>query len=381
MTSNPGPARRILVAHTGGGLGDLLVSSPVAEALVQLYPGVSVTVWADERFAPILRGHPSIAQVWTAALDRPFRDLLRTIREAHYDLAVFPWALGRQAWLAALARIPRRVGAARRTAYSFLFTDRVVVRTERGDVTSHWADVQLDYVRALGWRGATIEPRIRLTAEEAIAARADLAARGVASSETLCVLHIGKGLPVDGIRWPIGRFVDIGRRLVSEHGLRVLLTGRSRERGLTAEVARAIGAGALDMAGTTPDVRHLCSVIAQSALFVGIDSGPMHLAAALGVPTVGIFPLRSDCPPRWRPRARRSAVVRTGDWQCPLTCVKEACRDFVCLSHIDVEEAVRAASGLLSARRVGLTTPCRSATSAGLAQTASGSRDTAESRA
>ena len=366
MTSPSRAVRRILVAHTGGGLGDLVVSSPIAEALRQWYPAAAVTVWADARFAPILLEHPSVTSIWTAPMDAPFRELLRTLRDARYDLALFPWALGRQAWLAACARIPRRVGAARRTAYSFLFTDRVVVRTELGDVASHWVDVQLDYVRRLGWRGATPEPRIRLTAGELAASRADLRARGVAAGETLCILHIGKGLPVDRVRWPLDRFVDIGRRLVSEHGLRVLLTGGPREQALTATVAHAIGPGALDLAGTTPAIRQLCGVIAQAALFVGIDSGPMHVAAALGVPAVGLFPLRSDCPPRWRPWAARLAVVGTGSWRCPLNCVKETCRDFACLAQIDVEEAMSAVSALLRAGGERSGPPCAPRTSSGV---------------
>ncbi len=347
MGDTCGSSPRVLIVHTWGGLGDLISTSPLAEALKQRFPDADVTVWASATHASVLQDHPYIDRTWTASPREPVRQLLRQIREARYDLALFPWATGRQAWLIWLAAVPGRVGPTRRFGYSFLFTHRVPVRTEAGDTRSPWVDVQLDYARALGWAGTSPRPRIQLTRAEREAARAWLAGQGFSPDDVLCALHIGKGLRLDHVRWPIDRFVDIGRQLATGLGVRILLTGTANERGLAERVASGIGPPAVNLAGRTADLRLLCGVIDRCAAVVGIDSGPMHVAAALGVPVVSLFPLRSDCPPRWRPYGVDNRVVRTASWRCPLDCVKERCRDFECLLHLDVDQAVSGARELL----------------------------------
>jgi ADP-heptose:LPS heptosyltransferase len=116
---------------------------------------------------------------------------------------------------------------------------------------------------------------------------------------------------------------------------------------MIAVAAREIGSTAVSLAGETRDVRCLAAVIERATLFVGLDSGPMHLASTLGVPVVGIFALKSDMPSRWGPYGAPNRVVRTGGWQCLLQCTKERCRDFECLSKIDVRGAVQSADELL----------------------------------
>jgi ADP-heptose:LPS heptosyltransferase len=145
VTSERGGVRRALIVHTGGGLGDLITTSPLADALKEQFPGVHVTVWTLPRHARILDRHPGVDRVWVEAATAPLGALFRDLRASRYDAVIFTWARDRQVWLAWLAGIPIRVGPARRLAYGFLFTHRVRVRSEFGDQRSHWVDVQLDY--------------------------------------------------------------------------------------------------------------------------------------------------------------------------------------------------------------------------------------------
>jgi len=78
-------------------------------------------------------------------------------------------------------------------------------------------------------------------------------------------------------------------------------------------------------------------------VFICPDTGTGHLAAALGVPVVSIFPLRSDVPARWRPAIAGSRIIRPTDYECDGPCVKETCPRFTCLLHIDANEVVAAA--------------------------------------
>jgi ADP-heptose:LPS heptosyltransferase len=91
----------------------------------------------------------------------------------------------------------------------------------------------------------------------------------------------------------------------------------------------------------------LAAVLAGSSLVVALDSGPMHIAAALGVPTVGIFALRKDLPDRWRPLGPRVALVRPA-YPCPPWHRKETCRSFACYANLSPQSVVAAARSLFA---------------------------------
>ncbi len=149
-----------LLVCAGGGIGDSLLASLCARAL-------------RRRFAPVdaltLPGHRETLE-HVPDIDHVLVDdgaaaaaIAERLRERNYRAAVVTWATRRTAEIPFLARIPIRVGQARRL-YSRLFTHRVVVRSERGDVTSHWSQILLDYARAIGCDTDEEYPRFNLTA-------------------------------------------------------------------------------------------------------------------------------------------------------------------------------------------------------------------------
>ena len=333
--------QNILVIITHGGMGDLLLSSVLAEALRRCYPGCRVTFWAQRRFAGLLENHPFI----DALLDLdPAASLLQNaklLRQLHFDTVLVPWSVSRHAWLTTLAGIPTRVGQGGRLSYSFLFTHPVRVRSVYGDTTSHWADIQLDYARAIGCQpDGELEPVVVTSAAEKTWAATFLKEKGLAGDRPLCGLHICKGLAVYEQRWPLDRFVDIAAGLIQK-GFTVILTGTQAEKPLTASVAAQVE-GVLDLAGAC-SLRETAALIEQMNVFICPDTGTGHLAAALGVPVVDIFPLRSDFPARWRPAGTNHRIIRPTAWECGGPCVKETCPRFTCLLHIDPQEVVTAA--------------------------------------
>ena len=336
--------QNILVIITHGGMGDLLLSSVLAEALHRCYPGCRVTFWAQRRFAGLLENHPFI----DALLDLdPAASLLQNaklLRQLHFDTVLVPWSVSRHAWLTTLAGIPTRVGQGGRLSYSFLFTHPVRVRSVYGDTTSHWADIQLDYARAIGCQpDGELEPVVVTTAAEKAWAAAFLKDKGLDSGRPICGLHICKGLAVDEQRWPLDRFVDIAAGLIQK-GFTVILTGTQAEKPLTASVAAQTTekSAIIDLAGAC-SLRETAALIEQMNVFICPDTGTGHLAAALGVPVVDIFPLRSDFPARWRPAGTNHRIIRPTAWECGGPCVKETCPRFTCLLHIDPQEVVTAA--------------------------------------
>jgi ADP-heptose:LPS heptosyltransferase len=104
--------------------------------------------------------------------------------------------------------------------------------------------------------------------------------------------------------------------------------------------------GGISLAGAT-SFPAFAAIAQRARCVVAMDSGPMHLAAAAGAPTVGIFALQSDEPDRWAPLGPRTAVVRAA-YPCPPQHRKETCPDFACVRELDVAAIVAAAQRLLA---------------------------------
>jgi ADP-heptose:LPS heptosyltransferase len=228
-----------------------------------------------------------------------------------------------------------------------MFTVPVHVASTRGDTSRHWMDIQLDYVRALGFAVEGVRPRLYLTDVERTAARDLLGQRGIDAAARPCALHIGKGLPLTAERWPIARFIEVGQQLAAA-AHPVVLIGSHAEQPLASRVAASIGSRAAVLTGGS--VRDLAALIANMSVVITPDSGPGHIGAALGVPVVSIFALKSVPVARWRPWTPDHRVVTTDPWVCPKKCVKERCRRFECLEAFDPSAVVHAALELIARR-------------------------------
>lgn len=325
-----------LVICTGGGIGDVLLATPVVRALHARFGDVVALTALAHR--DVLASHPLLADVWTD--DLPFAQSAARIARRDFAASVTTWATLRSAALPYVARVPVRAGQARRL-YSRLFTQPVVVRSERGDRTTHWTQVLLDYARALGCDVADATPDFTVPD----AARASLAATLCAAnvSAPYVVLHPTRGIAAARERWPVARLAELARALGRASASRVVVSGGHEDRAIAEAIAQAGDAVSLAGRTTLPEFGALA---AGARAVVAMDSGPMHLAAAVGAPTVGIFALQSDEPDRWAPLGRRTAVVRA-TYPCPPQHRKETCPDFACVAALDVQGVVAAVSGLL----------------------------------
>jgi heptosyltransferase-1 len=327
----------ILIMHRGGGLGDLLVSTCVTRALRERWPGARIAFLCSEPGRELLADSPSVDDVIVAPTGvRTPWELAALIRPGHFDIAICLWSAWLDAWAASLAGIPIRIGQGSKLLYSRLYTHRVDVRSERGDTESHWGEIMLDYIRPLGIDPAPPRPDYRLAQPAAAAA----------NDEIMIGFHIGKGLPLDGSKWPCDAFLSMARALVEAVPCRLLLTGSASEAPLVGVIAGGLGDRALDVSGRT-SIAELAGLISRCAAFVCPDSFPMHLAAVLNVPTVGIFALKSDFPKRWGPLCTDFRIVRPRKWRCTKRCVKETCQDFECYRDVDPGDVVSAVLDLL----------------------------------
>jgi ADP-heptose:LPS heptosyltransferase len=335
----PLSARALLVAN-GGGLGDALLATVVARALRDRYDAVDMLVLPSQR--AIADHAPDIAEtlvddgasppVWAGRL-----------RARSYAASVTTWATARGAAIGVLARIPIRVGQSRRL-YSPLFTQRVAVRSERGDTTTHWTQILLDYARALGCDTTDAVPRFVAADADRAEAHALRAEFGIDDDAPYALLHPTRGIAHARERWPVAPFVALAARLRERYGTRVLVSGSPADAAIAEAIAQ--GGGATSIAGRAS--LGAFAVLAGEARFVAaMDSGPLHVAAAVGAPTVGIFALRSDQPERWAPLGPHAVVVR-GTYPCPPDHRKETCPNFACIAALPEGRISDAVDGLLA---------------------------------
>jgi heptosyltransferase II len=331
------PSDRALLVAAGGGIGDTLLAGVVAHALRARYAHVEALVLPAHR--AIAEHDPAIERVHVlASAVRTAEDL----RAAGYAAAVVTWATFATALVPALARIPVRVGQARRP-YSRLFTKRVTVRSELGDRTTHWTQILLDYARALDCDDPVAQPAFVPTAEDRAAAATLLRERGIDGPYAL--LHPTRGLSAQRERWPAAGFVALARALRERDAIPLLVTGAAGDAKVSDEIAR--GSGAMSIAGATT-IGSYAALAERARYVVAMDSGPMHVAAAVGAPTAGIFALQSDEPDRWAPIGPRTAIVRAV-YPCPPGHRKETCPDFACVRHLELGAILRALDGLTAA--------------------------------
>jgi len=349
--------KKILIVHTQGGMGDVLLSSPIAEALHRKHPGCEVTYWIQAQFQELFLHHPFVDRVMVLPQDARFKEIIKFLKLQKFDAVLFPWSKGWQVWASFLAGIPIRIGQASRLLYSFLLTHPVQVRSAIGDTHSHWVDVQLDYARAIECPTEGLKPRVNLLPNELHKATGLI--KETFSSfpdRPLCGMHVCKGITAEPTRWPIDRFVEIGRRLVEDSRYNLILTGSQSEWSLVESVKTAIGlAPVVNFAGKY-GLRETAAHIALMDVFVCPDTGPGHLAAALNVPVVSIFALRSDFPDRWSPYGSCHRVIRNSVFPCHGTCVKETCSRFDCISLINVDDVLEAVNHI-SLQRFSLEVP------------------------
>lgn len=343
--------RKVLVIHTGGGIGDVLLSTGVVAALADTQ--ASVDFLCQARTAPALRGHPQLNQIWEWPDKGPggLLSLLwwaRRLRAENYDAVLVLWSTTSTAWLSFLAGIPCRVGQDSRLTYSFLYTHKVRVRSEHGDTVSHWSDILLDYVRVLGFRPGPA--RISLAVEAAAEERAEQLLRPLSAGPgPLLGLHPFKGPPVPLERWPLGVFAGWLKALHQQLGARLVVTGSPSEAPYAAQLIEISGlTGVLNLAGET-DLPTLAALARRCDAFVCPDSGPMHVAAAAGARVLGIYALEEDFPQRWAPLSPRARTLRPRPTGCPPGCRKPACPDFRCYHQVAPDRLVAEVRALLEA--------------------------------
>ena len=341
--------KKILIVHTGGGLGDVLLSTPVIEALAAVFPQARIDFLARKSTAAAIRSHPRLQQIMTLDAPEPGWSKLfgwvRRLRREKYDIALVLWSKTQLAFMLWLAGIPIRVGQDSRFSYSWTYTHKVSVRSEHGDVTSHWTQILLDFVRILNPSFPATRPTFIIP--EAAREKAEQLLQGLPDLPGPIIgFHPCKDIKDPLKRWPIDVFAKWVKMLVEQRQARVVITGGPAEIPLAEKLIELSQVPCLNLAGKT-DIDTLAAAAAKCRVFICPDSGPMHLASVCHTPVVGIYALKEDFPKRWAPVDPHHVSVILSPNACPRRCIKAHCPDFQCYSQIDGQRILDAVDRLL----------------------------------
>lgn len=281
-------ADRVLVISLQG-VGNLIMATPVIEGLARAGREVHVAV-STRGVADLVAASPWVSGA--VALDDGARYLTRggraaalglRLRRSLFAASVTTYPNGRSAAVLALAAGARvRVGFTERAAaWRGAYTEELAPSAGLHDVEQN-----LRLLDALHVPRPVVAPWVPLTAEDRAFADGFIAASSL-EGRSLAALHPGGAATGLFRRWPRENFEELAARLARDLGLGVVLVGGASESAMLDGIARAAGAGVAVAAG--PPLGHIAAVIAKCRVFVGNDSGPLHIAAALGVPVVGVY--------------------------------------------------------------------------------------------
>lgn len=340
-----GPNPRILISRTDR-IGDVVLSLPVTVELAKAYPGARVDFIIRKEIIPLVSGQSGVAEVIEYDPSHDERETVPRVKKRKYQAVICLFPRSSLARIFARAGIPVRVGTARRW-YSFRFTHRVNIG-RRGS-GRHEKDLNLDLLRPLGIQpDYSLVPKLVLTAQ--LQRETPSAVKALLDCEPgrpLVVIHPGDSGSAQN--WSIDRYGQLAECLVQD-GVNVVVTGLIGERGRHMEIFSSAVKTEQLLTGQT-DLSELMAVLAKADLFVGGSTGPLHIAAAFGVPVVGLYgPIRTTTPDRWGPCGTRHTVFVPDVPVC--TCKVGSCRLGNCMDRIAVEDVQACCRTALAARDV-----------------------------
>lgn len=284
-----GAVKRILVRGTNW-IGDAVLTTPALAALRARFPQARIALLVKPAVAELLQCHPAIDDIVLYRDPGPHAglggklSLALQLNRGRYDLAILLQNAFEAAAVTALAGIPNRYGYAT-DGRSFLLTHRVPLTPKVR--RKHQVEYYLELLRPLGISVEPAAPTLRTMPGEDAAAHELLHAFGVKPDQVVIGLNPGS-VYGSAKRWLPERFAQVADRLAAEHEACVLIFGGKGEEALGTAIAGMMTAPTIVYSGRTT-VRQLMALIKRCRLFITNDTGPMHVAAAFGVPLVAIF--------------------------------------------------------------------------------------------
>jgi heptosyltransferase II len=327
-----------IVVFTKNWLGDVIFEEPFIRALKRRFPACTITCITTDRTKEILEANPRIDEVWTfddrkkdRSLARKF-GLYRRIASARFTHGFLLHRSFSRALLFYCARIPFRCGYATKMRRPLL-----THALDEPKQALHRVDYLLALLRDFGLYTAAEgaeEYRFYYTESDTRAIKVLLQEQGMESGGFLC-MNPGANWPVK--RWPPERFAACADMLDASYHIPIVITGSSRDQELASEILQKTQAKrVISLCGKT-SIRELGALFARARCVITGDSGPLHIAAGVGTPTIALFgpTSRVETGPRG---VGRAYVLQKTPRECRTPCFDYTCKDYRCMQALHADD-------------------------------------------
>lgn len=330
--------KRILVAKLDH-LGDVILATPAFSNLRQAYPNAELHALTGTWSRVVLARHPDICNIFEynspafcrsgkpTSLREAFR-LYRELRRQKYDLVVELRGDWRTTWFSLLRLTPYRLSRA-----ALQIENKLGLARFSG---THETTRNLDLLKHAGIPTPIQTATFSVTTADEKWASDFLGSHKVDKRYPLVAIHPGSPIPLK--RWHPERYAELADWLIARKGTQILFLGVKDEVPIVTEIQRRMQGTSINIAGETT-LTQLASILHTCNVFIGNDSGPMHLAAAVGTPTIGLY--GPGDPTRFAPIGATCQTIRR-KLDCP-PCFGTTCRfgKEGCMSEIQVTDVIR----------------------------------------
>lgn len=320
-------------------IGDLVLATPAITALGKSLPESRIDLLCSSSAEVVVRGNPYLNEVLTdrgAHDSSDLKELAELVRQRSYSCAVVLVNSFKNARLVRKAGIPFRVGPLVRWYAPFYFN--CVVRQRRSRAEKSEAAYNLELLAPLGVKADKLPPPLVIPTAEALSRAGEILASAFDPEADFPLLVVHPGMGGSALNWPQERWKELVGLLAKSGRYRVLVTGTEAETELAVRVCSAAAANSLVRTMTGMSLEDFIGLLSLASGVVAPSTGPLHLAAAVGVPVAaGIYsPVRVQHPRRWGPLGKGKSEVFLPDVDCPgkLECPGSRCELFPCMGRI-----------------------------------------------
>jgi len=320
-------------------MGDNIMTTPAITALKENFPKASLTYVVEEPFREVVEGNPYLDGIIVLPRKQKSKDLVKSIkqiRKTKYDVLIDLFGGPKAAWITLFTRARLKIGYAVKYK-SFIYHRRISRSPRKGFI--HSVENHINLVRALGKEVNPIPP---LFIPEASREEKGKISRFIKNHSlenfNVIVFHIGAGSRFRD--WGLNNMIGLTSKINQKPDLRIVLVGDSKDQIRAEQIIKETSAPIYSLTGKL-GLKELRELIIQADLFVGPDSGPMHLAASTPTPIVAYF--GPTLPARFSPW-RGDALIIEKDYDCRFECRQRKCiyDDFRCIQTITPQEVFEA---------------------------------------
>ena len=323
--------RRILVARTDR-MGDVLLSTPVIKNLRDRFPGTYIAAMIKESLVDLLRNNPYLDEVIAFDKKQKHKGLIGSIRFARelkkrkFDLALILHPTNRVHLILFFAGIKQRIGYDKK--WGKLNTR--ILKHDKQFGQKHETEYALDFLRELGIEVFDKSLFMSVHKESGEWVDSLFAEHKLDNNSKIVTVHTQASCPSK--IWPKEYFDDLIEKIIKGHKANIVYIGEMPDQGIEESEER------INLTGKT-NISQLASIIKRSRLFISNDSGPVHMAVALGVPVISIFGRKQPGlgPKRWGPLGENSITLHK-DVGCQICLAHDCKKEFACLKAIDPKE-------------------------------------------